>query len=363
MPEMTRMSDRSDQSSVRRASGAARSVALLLLLVPLTPGCLGARGNVELLEARLREREDLINRQEHNLSDARADLAAARQEADLLRKQIADGGASPLPPEYAGTLFRVEDIQFNTLMTGGRDQDGTPGDELLVVVFAPYDEHGDVVKLPGRIDLEAIDPTRTEEEGREIAQWTFTPEESRDLWRSSWFTAGFELRVAWPEPPQAEQVLLHARLSTADGRHFDATHTIAIHPAGNHDDSPGTFPTPEVVRPVTFDSTSPSPGEESELHRLPVWSDSVTPLEDFLDMGDHSDDSRQPRPDDEPLLHIEEGAAVEDPAALDSDSAASPAADDGPADADSTGARDPRPFPEGLRTSDVWTDETIPRLR
>lgn len=346
------MGTRSNPSLALRAS-------VVVVLALLGTGCIGRRGNVELLEAHLRDQQDLLARQQRMLAETRSELDLARKDADLLREQLANDGASPIPPEYTATLFQVENIQFNTLLTGGRDQDGVAGDELLVVVFGPYDEHGDLVKLPGRIELEAIDVNRTEEEGRQIARWTFTPEESRDLWRSSLFSAGFELRLVWPEPPSAEKVLLHARLSTADGRHFDATHTIAISPPAG-DRSPGNFPAPDIVRPVNY-NTRTAPPDPIDPNPFDARSDTVTPLEDVIEMKEQPGDTRPERPGIEPLFNGDDpGTADRNGEAA---AASGPAAEETETNSDVDDSQKPRPFPDGLRTSDVWTDETIPRLR
>jgi hypothetical protein len=335
---------------------------LLVLLMLSATGCIGRRGNVELLEARLRQNQDLLTRHQRTLAETEAELAIARQEANLLREQMANAGASPLPAEYTSSLFQVENIQFNTLMTGGRDQDGTPGDELLVVLFAPYDAHGELVKLPGRIELEALDLSRTEAEGRQIARWVFDPEESRELWRTAPFSRGFELRLAWPEPPEAEEILLHARLSTGDGRHFDASHTIAIVPPSAAS-TPGDFPAPQVIRPVNFQTETQRAGAHVEPPRSPAWYDSVPSLEDITNMADHQESSREPRPDHKPVLTSND--AGENQPADDSplDPAADITTDNADANSNPGDNQQPREFPSGPRTSDVWTDETIPRLR
>ena len=347
----------------RTADLCPRALLLLILLLQLSAaGCVGRRGNVELLEARLRQNQDQLARHQRTLAETEAELTIARQEANLLREQMANAGASPLPAEYTSSLFQVEDIQFNTLMTGGRDQDGVPGDELLVVLFAPYDEHGELVKLPGRIELEAIDLSRTEEEGRRIANWVFDPEESRDLWRTAPFSRGFELRLVWPQPPEAEEILLHARLSTGDGRHFDASHTIAIVPL-QEASAPSDFPTPEVIRPVSFQSESPPTDSRVDARQFPAWNDPVPSPEDISHMVDH-ESARQPRPDHKPVLTTDDAREI-DP---EDSEAQEPVPDTTTGSPDATSpppgsSEQPRAFPDGLRTSDVWTDATIPRLR
>ena len=311
----------------------------------LGAGCLGSRGNVELLEAKLRQQQDLADRYQRQLAQTQSELTVAQQETDVLRKQLADQGERPLPAEYTQNLFQVTGLQFKPLLTGGRDRDGQAGDDVLVALIAPYDEHGDVVKLPGALEIEALDMTRPEGE-RQVAHRQFSPQEARALWKSGFLAAGFQCEVPWHQPPASEELLLHARLSTADGRQFDATHTVRVQTAGGGD-SPRRLAPPAEARPVgmrpdatPLDAKPDSvPGGGTAI--LPVGLESM--LESVRDRearpltGDASDDGSELLP---PLL--DEGSG---------DAGAPPP------------AGTPRPFPPVLETSDAWTGETIPYLR
>jgi hypothetical protein len=318
-------------------------VALELLL---SAGCLGSRGNVELLEAKLRQQQDLADRYQRQLAQTQSELTVAQQETDVLRKQLADEGERPLPAEYTQNLFQVTGLQFKPLLTGGRDRDGQSGDDVLVALIAPYDEHGDVVKLPGALEIEALDMTRPEGE-RQVAHRAFSPQEARGLWKSGFLAAGFQCEVPWQQPPTSEELLLHARLSTADGRQFDATHTVRVQTAGGGD-SPRRLSPPAEARPVGMRS------KDSPLHadpiKVPGSSTAVLPvgLESMLESARDrevrplTDDASIPASDEllPPLREEGGGQAGEPPPAV-----------------------APRPFPPVLETSDVWTEETIPYLR
>jgi hypothetical protein len=298
-------------------------------------GCLGSRGNVELLEARLRQEQDRLLVYERQLAGTQGELQIARQEADILRGQLKDLGERPLPAEYTQSVFEVRGIQFNGLMTGGRNRDGQPGDDVLVAVVTPVDEHGDLVKLAGAIELEALDLTRPESE-RVVARWTFSPEELRSNWRSGLFSAGYQFELPWPEPPRSEELLLHGRLVTADGRQFDASHTIKIKPALAAA-PPRKLEAPEITRPIGRSAT-------------PAGSSTGAVADDI---------KRPPRPD-EAIARAKQAESPDGAPAWARETAGS----------DERGAAagirraGPRPIPpDGLRTSDNWTDETIPRLR
>jgi hypothetical protein len=268
------------------------------------------------------------------LAKARGELHVARQEADLLRTQLTVRGETPLPAEFTQNLFQVTGLQFKGLLTGGRDRDGHPGDDVLVALIAPYDEHGDVVKLPGALELEALDMSRPEGE-RQVARRKFAPDEARSLWKSGLLAAGYQCEVPWDRPPQSEDLLLHARLMTADGRQFDATHTIRVQTAAAGS-SPRELTPPPEARPVgtkpgdsSWDDVSVPIGERDSLVR-PVGLESIVrPVDGSADLLP-------------PLIEsVGDGVEAKPPASSSS----------------------PRPFPTGLRTSDVWTDETIPVVR
>lgn len=300
-------------------------------LLLFAAGCLGARGNVELLEARLRQQQELADRSQRELAQARSELQGARQEADLLRTQLTVRGEQPLPAEFTQNLFQVRGLEFKGLLTGGRDRDGQPGDDVLVALIAPYDEHGDVVKLPGALELEALDMSRPEGE-RQVARRKFGPEEARSLWKSGLLAAGYQCEVPWDQPPQSEELLVHARLTTADGRQFDATHKIRVQ-TGGAGPSPRELTPPLEARPVgRIRADSPWDDAAGPIGEGPVGVRPVG-LESIV----------RPREDSAELLP----PLIE--SAVDGNSPVSP--------------EGPRPFPTGLRTSDVWTEETIPYLR
>ena len=314
-------------------------------------GCLGARGDIEAVEAQLRQQQDRADQYVRELSQVRQELNVARQEADLLRRQMADTGGQALPAEFTESLFRVQRLQFNGLMSGGRDRDGQPGDDVLVAVLTPVDEHGDLVKLPGAIELEALDLTLPEGE-RQIGKWTFDATQSRELWKSGLFSAGYQVEVPWQRPPSKE-LLLHAKLTTADGRQFDATQPVKVKLA--QAEPPRRMATPEAVRPVTDGRDAGPWGGDSQASAAGRAGVQTAGLERVLEMNNE----RPKRPETEPV-HFEEAAATPQPSADAFTSARKPAVD---AEGTTPQPEQPRPFPEGLQTSDVWTDETIPFRR
>jgi hypothetical protein len=191
-------------------------------------GC-GARGDVDLLEARLRQQEDSLARLESQLAAARSELSVVEKERNDLRQQLAGRSETILLPEQAHAFYRAAGIEFNKLLTGGFHQDGRPGDEVLNAVLMPRDADGELLKLPGAIALEVLDLAKPPDEQR-IARWEFSEEETREHWHRALIGSGYVFRLPWPNRPESPELLLHGRLTTPDGRQFDTSQVIRVAP-------------------------------------------------------------------------------------------------------------------------------------
>ena len=117
------------------------------------------------------------------------------------------------------------------LMTSGQDRNGQPGDEGLSVLLTPVDAHGDLVKLAGDVELDLFDMTRPSDQQR-LGQWRFSLDEVRGHWHKGFLSAGYLFQVDWQTPPSSPELTLHARMTVADGRQFDATTQVKVVPAG-----------------------------------------------------------------------------------------------------------------------------------
>ncbi len=230
------------------------------LIVACLSGC-ALRGNTELLEARLRQQEDRVVRMETELRTAQSELAAAQGETHHLREQLAGRGQQTLLPEQADSMFRATGIQFNRLLTGGLDRDGSKGDELVSAVVVPHDADGELVKLPGRIELTAYDLSQNQEQ-KLIGKWEYGVEECRGLWHSGFLGSGYLIRVPWTQIPSNSKVLLHARLTTPDGRQFDTSEHVEIEPPNGKSSSLVKTP-PRTTETFALDGKP-----EPELRRI-----------------------------------------------------------------------------------------------
>jgi hypothetical protein len=221
-------------------------------------GCT-AGGNVALLEGQLRAQEDRLIALRRQLAEAQTELEAARSEASALRAQLAEKGGAALLPEQADVLFRATGIKFHTYLTTGLDRDGTPGDEQLAVMLVPHDGDGSPLKLAGAIELQALDLAAATED-RELGSWSFAAGECREFWHSGFLSSGYLLELAWKRIPIHPEVTLHARLTTPDGRVFDATEQLRINPPAA---APGSLQA--GAQPVTATRTALKPSEPAEL--------------------------------------------------------------------------------------------------
>jgi hypothetical protein len=196
------------------------------LLLPVV-GCAGSSADVDLLEARLRDQQDLVSRYERMADQSREELSASRQETNLLRTQLAQAGASPLLPEHADVLLRAEKLAFHPMMTGARNTDASTGDDVFNVVLTPQAKDGETIRLIGDLEIEALDLSRPEGQ-QQIGAWTYSADQARELWHSGFLSSGYQMDLAWDALPQSPEVVLHARLKTADGRQLDATQQIQV---------------------------------------------------------------------------------------------------------------------------------------
>ena len=197
-----------------------------VLLCGLAAGC-AVRGDTAGLEQELRGHEDRILSLERELRFARDELAAARREAEHLRTQVATTGEMVLASEQSEVLFRAEGLRINTLLTGGLNEDGQPGDDVLSLVLEPFDAGGTTLKLPGDMEIDVTDPA-ADGEARAVGSWAYSADEVRESWHAGLIVTGFRFRLPWGTPPRHGTLVVHARLTTPDGRVFDATETVKV---------------------------------------------------------------------------------------------------------------------------------------
>jgi hypothetical protein len=220
----------------------------------------GKNDKQELLEAELRTRE-------RELLDLRAENQHLRQLADIYQRQGYAGVQSVVPGpvvELTGTSHAAGGVLIRELAlgtgTGGRDDDGHPGDETLQVVIVPKDDDGTAVKVPGRATVSALDITR---EGVKvpIGKWEVTAEQLKKTWRGGFLSSGYFVPLQWDQAPTGERVRVTVRFTTADGRLYEADKDVQVKPL------PGLPPRSGTVVPVM--PSQPMPPPDSTLLPIP----------------------------------------------------------------------------------------------
>jgi hypothetical protein len=306
---------------------ARQCLALSGWAVLLWMGC-ASRGQLELLEAEIRQHKDGLTQARAKTSDLESQLVMARRETELIRSQIAShGGQAPLP-EQTGNLVRLAGVKINTLLSGGKDRDGQPGDDLLVALISPHDEQGDLVKIAGEVEIEAYDMTRPGDDKR-VGRWTFNPDQTAKAWHSGFVGSGLRFELPWQEAPANKELLVHARLKTTDGRQFDTNSPLKVVPPASA--APALLQVPQA-QPVKYESEQKIDREiHPAIQQLPV--DPVVRPVPFYD-------------------DVEPAAARP-----------FPGMDKQPADEPAPAQKPGRASLDGTQTSDNWTDDTIPRLR
>ena len=200
-----------------------------MLAALLICGC-SSRRNSEILEARLRDQQARLAVLETKLTDSQSELKSTRRQATMLRRQLAARGEDTILPEQADALFRAIGVRINKLLTGSIDRDGKPGDELLAALLVPHDEQGSLIKIPGTVEFELFDLSRTVD-ARCIGSWQFDVEQTRKHWHAGFFGSGYAFHLPWQQLPESSDLLLHARLTTTDDRQFDTSVKIAVDPS------------------------------------------------------------------------------------------------------------------------------------
>jgi hypothetical protein len=171
----------------------------------------------DLIEAELRTRE----------RELEATRAALEQSRNLNRAyaQQSPHAATPVA-STAPAYIPVKEIVL-ARGTGGVDEDGVPGDEGLMVVVVPRDEDGAAVKIPAQVQIAAWEITPAGLKNP-IGTWAVPAEKVRPTWRSGFISTGYFVAVPWQTYPSQERVRVAVRLTTLDGRAFEADKDIVV---------------------------------------------------------------------------------------------------------------------------------------
>lgn len=258
-------------------------------------GC-GGRTQLDLLETRLRQQEDVIYRARSELAAAQTDLELSRKETEALRAQLARRGQAAALPEQTAARFRATALQINKLLTGGLNRDDHPGDDALNVAVVPVDADGEPVKVPGTVSIELLDMAQPESR-RRIGQWDFPLEQAAEQWQATLIGSGYRFLLPWKTRPEHSELLVHARLTTTDGRQFDTTHSVRITPPGPGSQLAAQASARSALPPPPAPPVEPAPPDKrtppAEPARMPPVAEGSPPIRQLS--------AEQPAPDPLPL--------------------------------------------------------------
>jgi hypothetical protein len=160
--------------------------------------------------------------------ECRAERDQLRLLSQAYQRQLQCQGPPAGPPDGAAPTLPLREISLGQ-GTGGVDDDRRPGDESLMVVVVPRDPDGTAVKVPARLTVFAYEVTP---EGLKvpIGRWEVSPEQLRRTWRSGLLSSGYFVPLQWDRPPSTGRLRVVARLTTLDGREYEADKDVNVRP-------------------------------------------------------------------------------------------------------------------------------------
>lgn len=169
----------------------------------------------------LKERVAILTGQ---LEQKHQELAAAERETKRLSAQL--DRLRRLAPAVKELEFTVQRIDVGWL-SGGRNWDGTPGDDGIRLYVFPIDQHGHTVKRAGRVDIRLTDEAMPEGE-RQIGAWKFETAETVRKWTSSPVAYGYQFDLRWQTgPPLHADLTVRVDFAGLGGGRFSATRKLS----------------------------------------------------------------------------------------------------------------------------------------
>jgi hypothetical protein len=212
---------------------AGRSVRLcaILAIASLVPigGCssFGKRPR-NLVEIQLREQRTENSELRRELQSAQTALAKTQHKLSMARQTKSDTGSTvTLTSGVSGTPRSIERLELSSLLSGGLDRDGIPGDELLSVLATTVSKSGSAMQTDGTLTVTAFDYSFPAE-NQKVGHWEWDVEGTATLWSDGVVGTGYRLTKEWDQIPMSGKIVLHARFVSIDGQQFDATKTVTI---------------------------------------------------------------------------------------------------------------------------------------
>lgn len=202
------------------------AVGLLLFGLLAATGC-ASRRNADLLEARLRDQEDQLRALHTQVDQAKSELTAARRLNDSLKQKLVQPASHETALNLSEQQFQAVGLKINSLLTGGFDRDGKPGDDQVTLVFSPIDRREQPVQVPGHVDCELLDLTNAAQPKR-IGLWSFNTAKTAASWQKSLGSFGYRFELPWQTAPTMTDLELRVRFYSEHGDQFEASAPIRI---------------------------------------------------------------------------------------------------------------------------------------
>lgn len=199
---------------------------LLPLAVIAASGC-ASRGNVDLLEARLREQEDQLRSLHAQVDRTNSELSAARRLNETLKQKVVQPASHDQAFDLSERQFQVAGLKINSLLTGGFNRDGKPGDDQVTLVFAPIDRREQPVQVPGHVECELLDLNRPSGQQR-LGLWKFDVTKTHTAWQKSLGSFGYRFELPWLTQPSSSALELRVQFHSEHGDQFEASAPIRI---------------------------------------------------------------------------------------------------------------------------------------
>lgn len=263
-------------------------VLTLMLAGILICGC-ASRMNTDVLQARIREQSLQLTESQREIAKTRAELKQVRLEADRLRTEL--GQTNPNDAAVPRSSDQISKVHIYSLLSGGINRDSQPGDDAVVVQFAPIDRDGEPINIPGELELTLIDPQLSDGD-QELGSWSFSAEDCQKQWTRGFAKSGFQFTLPLEEPAQHSELIIQMKYMTSDDRRFDANRRIKV----------GVPPADAVVRHPKRTKRPAQVFDELEDDPPPVGDFRAKDNETDFDESDFEDE-KHPKKSGSNLLH------------------------------------------------------------
>jgi len=199
--------------------------ALPLMLAGLVVCGCASRMNVDVLQARIREQSVQLTESQREIVKTRAELKQAKSEVDRLRTEL--GQAGPEGGDIPAATDEIKKVHIYSLLSGGINKNDQPGDDAVVVQFAPFDGDNTPVNAPGAIELSLVDPQLPLGQ-QELGSWEFSEEECRKQWTRGLASSGFQFTLPLDEPAEHADLVVQLKYIAADERVFEASRRVKV---------------------------------------------------------------------------------------------------------------------------------------